>query len=130
VTREDEDGLLAGEFNGIPSRRDQPNQQPWTYNWIQYSNRPDNQENSRGRMKLQETSSNQRRIPVQPMHLKVPFYTKLHQLPHKPRSWILKEGTDVQNSKNPLIDVLVKKSMKQIASNLNVENTQTRTKSA
>jgi hypothetical protein len=28
VTREDEDDLLAGEFNGIPSRKEQPNQWP------------------------------------------------------------------------------------------------------
>jgi hypothetical protein len=36
----------------------------------------------------------------------------------------IKDRTDVQNSKNPLIKILVKKSMKQIASNSNVENTQ------
>ena len=77
VTREDEDGLLAGEFNGIPSRREQPNQRPRTYNRIQYSNRPDPQENSRGRTKLQETSSNQRRSPVQQMHLKIRIDTTI-----------------------------------------------------
>jgi hypothetical protein len=34
------------------------------------------------------------------------------------------DRTDVQNSKIPLIKILVKKSMKQIASNSNVDNTQ------
>ena len=77
VTREDEDSLLAGEFNGIPSRREQPNQRPRTYNRIQYSNRPDPQENRRGRTTLQETSSNQRRSPVQPMHLKIRIDTTI-----------------------------------------------------
>ena len=42
----------------------------------------------------------------------------------------IKDRTDVQNSKNPLIKVVVKKSMKQIASNSNVENTKARTKTA
>ena len=35
-----------------------------------------------------------------------------------------------KNSKNPLIKIVVKKSMKQIASNSNVENTQAWTKTA
>ena len=133
MTREDEDGLLAGEFNGIPSRREQPNQRPRTYNRIQYSNRPDPQENRRGRMTLQETSSNQRRSPVQPMHLKIQIDTTTASTSTNTsilNSQKIKDGTDVQNSKNPLIKILVKKSMKQIASNSNVENTQARTKTA
>jgi hypothetical protein len=66
---------LAGEFNGIPSRREQPNQRPRTYNQIQYFNRPDLEENCGGRMTLQETSSNQRRSPVQPKHLRIQIDT-------------------------------------------------------
>jgi hypothetical protein len=38
----------------------------------------------------------------------------------------IKDGTDVQNSNDPLIKVLVKKLMKQIASNSKIENTQAR----
>jgi hypothetical protein len=127
VTREDEDGLLAGEFNGIPSRREQPNQRPRTYNGIQYSNRPDPQENRRGRTTLQETSSNQRRSPVQPMHLKIRIDTNNcinFNINFDLEFSKIKGRTDVQNSKNPLIKILVKKSMRQIASNSNVENTQ------
>ena len=40
----------------------------------------------------------------------------------------IKDRTDVQNSKNPLIKILVKKSMRQIASNSKDENTQAWTK--
>ena len=36
-----------GDFNGVPGRREQPNQWPRTYDCSQYSNRPDLQKKSR-----------------------------------------------------------------------------------
>jgi hypothetical protein len=46
-------------------------------NRIQYSHRPDPHENRRGRMTLQETSSNQQRSPIQPMHLQIRINTTI-----------------------------------------------------
>jgi hypothetical protein len=125
VTREDEDGLLAGEFYGIPSRREQPNQWPRTYYQIQYSNRPDPQENSRGRMTLQETSSYQKSSSTNAFQNSNRHNNYINfNINFDLEFSIIKDGTEVQISKNPLIKILVKKWMKQIASNSNVKNTQ------
>jgi hypothetical protein len=70
----DEESLLPGELNSIPSRRKQPNQRLRTYNQIQYSNRPKQQQ------KKNDTArniSNQRRNSVQPMYFKIQIDTTI-----------------------------------------------------
>jgi hypothetical protein len=108
---EDEDGLLASEFNGILSRREQTNQRPRTYNRFLYFNRRDPQEKRRGRMTLQKTPQNSEEVQSTNapqnsnrhnncLNFNINFDLKFSKI---------KDGTDVQNPKDPLIKILVKK---------------------
>jgi hypothetical protein len=71
----DEDGLLAGEFNGIPSRREQPNQQLWTYN------------------RMIRTQPEYAYIPTRPLHDPPPPCPVVHRLRRAPPT-IPKDGGD------------------------------------
>ena len=71
--RAEDVNFLAGEFNGIPGRREQPNRRFRTCDRIQYSNRSDLQRNRERRKILKEIFSNQRRSPIQPTCLKTPI---------------------------------------------------------
>jgi hypothetical protein len=123
----DEDCFLAGEFNCIPNRREQPNQWLRTYNQIQYSNRLNNpHENSGGRMTLQEPSSNQQRSPVQPMFVsKFKSTQQLHKFRQRTNVQISEQMSKIKKSidQNSCSTVT-----KQNSFHWNVENTYAWTK--
>jgi hypothetical protein len=77
-------------------------------------------------MTLQETPHNGEEVQFNRGTSKFKSIQQWHQLQHKTlilNSQKVKDRTNIQNSINPWIKILVKKSMKQIASYSKVENT-------
>jgi hypothetical protein len=82
-------------------------------------------------MTPQETFSNQLRVPVQQTHFEIQIDTtsaSTSNINFDLEFSKIKDTTSVQNSRNPLIKILVKKSMRHIVSNSNVETTYAGTK--
>jgi hypothetical protein len=122
----DEDGLLGGEFDGIQSRREQPHQR--FEHAIESSILID--------LIFRETPEEEYDCKKHPQtSKKKSSSTNAFQNSNQHNTFINfninfdlefsknKDRTDIQNSKNPFIKILVQKPMKETASNSNVENT-------
>ena len=117
-----------GEFNGVPGRREQPDQCSRTYSRIKYSNRPDLQKKSQKKSSIVGTIIKPAKLRRdQAMRVKI---QNRHNYSIKSNINLnlgfseIKDRISVPNPLNPSIKIFAEKSMKQsyqTASNLKVE---------